>query len=76
MTKGAFVSMRHDHHFEVRDGATIMLDKFLFQSPLGPLGALADRILLKRYMRRFLVERASILRATAESKEWRPFLEA
>ena len=76
MTKGAFASMRHDHHFEARDGATIMLDKFLFQSPMGLLGAVADRIFLKKYMHRFLVERAGILRATAESNEWRPFLEA
>ena len=76
MTKGAFASMRHDHHFEARDGATIMLDKFLFQSPMGLLGAAADRIFLKGYMHRFLVERAGILRATAESDEWRPFLEA
>ena len=76
MTKGAFASMRHDHHFEARDGATIMLDKFFFQSPMGLLGAVADRIFLKKYMHRFLVERAGILRATAESNEWRSFLEA
>ena len=74
MIKGAFASMRHDHHFEAREGATIMLDEFRFQSPMGPLGALADRIFLKRYMHRFLVERARILRSTAESDAWRPFL--
>ena len=74
MTKGAFAAMRHDHEFEERDGGTIMLDKFVFRSPLGPLGKLVDRLFLERYMRRFLLERALVLKAIAESDDWRKYL--
>jgi ligand-binding SRPBCC domain-containing protein len=74
MIKGAFASMRHDHHFKARDGATVMLDRFDYRSPLGPLGALADRLFLEGYMRRFLTDRARIVKETAEGEAWRQFL--
>lgn len=32
MVEGAFRRMRHDHHFEERDGRTIMRDRFEFES--------------------------------------------
>jgi ligand-binding SRPBCC domain-containing protein len=74
MTQGAFSSMAHDHRFESLGGATVMSDHFLFKSPMGPLGAIADQLFLKNYMARFLEERALILKATAESNDWQRFL--
>lgn len=75
MTRGAFASMRHDHYFEKQGGKAIMLDRFAFKSPLGPLGILVDHFFLERYMRRFLAERARVLKAVAESDDWQQFLE-
>jgi ligand-binding SRPBCC domain-containing protein len=74
MVKGAFAAMQHDHHFEHQGGTTTMLDRFDYRSPLGPLGALVDRLFLTSYLRRFLLERARILRSAAESEEWRKVL--
>jgi ligand-binding SRPBCC domain-containing protein len=74
MLKGAFKSMKHDHHFETVDGATVMRDRFVFESPWGPLGALANKVFLEDYLRRFLKERAHILKSTAESDRWRAFI--
>jgi ligand-binding SRPBCC domain-containing protein len=74
MTKGAFASMTHDHEFEENDEATVMLDRFEFRSPWGPLGALADRFFLQRYLHRFLMVRASLLKAAAESDDWQRYL--
>ena len=71
---GVFRSMKHDHAFEERDGATVMRDRFEFAAPLGPLGWLAERLVLARYMRRFLEERNAVLKRTAESSEWRKYL--
>src|SRR5438034_2361245 len=59
MVRGAFASLRHVHEFLPRDGGTTMLDTFTFESPLGPLGAIVDRVYLAGYMRRFLVARGS-----------------
>jgi hypothetical protein len=67
---GAFDWFRHTHLF-VPDGAgTIMIDRFVFAVPLGPLGLLAERLFLARYMRRLLYERALVLKAAAERGEW------
>ncbi len=72
---GAFARFDHDHEFEVgADGLTLMRDRFDFDAPLGPLGWLADRIFLHRYMRRFLESRNQEIRRVAEGEEWRRFL--
>ena len=44
-----------------------MLDTFTFASPLGPLGAIVDRLFLTGYMRRFLLARAGELKRMAEA---------
>jgi len=67
MVRGAFASLRHVHEFVPRDGGTTMIDTFTFESPLGPIGAMVDRVFLTGYMRRFLVSRANELKQMAES---------
>ena len=74
MTKGAFASMQHDHYFEEQHGGTVMMDRFVYKAPLGPLGVLAQRLFLTEYMRRFLEDRALLLKSAAESDEWRRYL--
>jgi hypothetical protein len=44
-----------------------MTDVVLFQSPLGPLGSLADRLVLDRYMPHLLRQRNAWLKATLEA---------
>jgi hypothetical protein len=43
------------------------VDTFDYTSPLGPLGRLADRLFLVRYMTRLLRERNAYLARAAES---------
>ena len=74
MLRGAFHSMEHHHHFEQSDSGTIMRDVFSFQSPLGILGRIADFLFLTRYMKSFLVERNRVIKATAESDDWKQYI--
>ena len=74
MRRGAFRRMEHHHYFEVARDGTIMRDVFSFQSPLGVLGRAADRLLLSRYMRSFLIARNRVIKATAESDSWKRFV--
>ncbi len=80
MLRGAFHSMQHDHHFRAlhpnSNGKprTEMRDDFRVSAPLGPLGWLAERLLLRRYMRALLVERNAIVKQVAESEDWRQYL--
>jgi ligand-binding SRPBCC domain-containing protein len=85
MLRGAFHSMQHDHWFRAltpeelaRRGATNpvteMRDSFRFSAPLGPLGWLAERLVLRRYMRNLLRERNRVIAEVASGDAWRRYL--
>jgi ligand-binding SRPBCC domain-containing protein len=74
LVRGAFKRFAHDHDFEEVEGGTIMRDRFDYDAPFGPLGALAEQLFLTRYMRRFLEERARVVKRVAESEEWKRYL--
>ncbi|WP_090377142.1 SRPBCC family protein [Dyadobacter sp. SG02] len=66
MLKGAFKSMRHEHHFAEENGLTIMTDLFQYETPFGILGALFDKLYLESYMRKFLQKRNLHLKQVLE----------
>ena len=67
MTRGAFRWFEHDHHFEAAaDGRTVMVDVVRFAAPFGPIGWVAERVVLAGHLRRFLVRRNAALKALAE----------
>lgn len=66
MVHGAFSSFKHEHIFEVKENYTLMIDVFHFESPLGILGKLANRIFLTAYMRNLLLHRNEVIKAEAE----------
>ena len=67
MVRGAFARFRHEHQFLSLPDGTEMVDIFDYTSPLGPLGRVADRLFLKRYMTRLLRERNAYLKRAAQS---------
>jgi ligand-binding SRPBCC domain-containing protein len=74
MVSGAFRRFDHDHFFEAKGDATEMRDVFDFESPLGPLGRIADALVLTRYLRGFLEQRNEVIKRAAESDGWRALL--
>lgn len=69
MTKGAFKSMRHEHHFKETNGLTIMKDRFEYEVPFGWIGWIFDKVILKNYMTNFLVIRNKVIKEMAERNE-------
>jgi ligand-binding SRPBCC domain-containing protein len=74
MVSGVFARFDHDHEFEWRAGKTLVVDRFDFTSPWGMLGRVADAIVLKWHMRRFLETRMEGVQRLAESEAWRRLL--
>lgn len=74
MVEGAFKSIHHTHRFEHKNGETIMTDDFIFESPLGILGRLANAIILTSYLKKLLVKRNEIIKEFAESDLWKKVL--
>lgn len=68
MVEGAFAAFAHDHRFEAVDGGTRMTDVVEFRAPLGPLGWLAERLFLRRYLAGLIRERGEAIRAEAERR--------
>ena len=66
MQRGAFRSFVHDHHFLSDGDSTIMVDMLAFSAPLGILGVVAERLLLRNYLAKFLRRRALVLKDVLE----------
>ena len=57
---GAFAAFVHDHRFAADDDdheVTWMTDHIAYAPPLGPLGWLADQLVLRRYLTRLITTR-------------------
>ena len=77
MLRGAFRSFVHDHYFEpAGENDTLMRDILRFSAPFGPLGRLAEVMVLRGYLRRFLIARNEMIRRTAEGPQqvWAKFI--
>lgn len=75
MVRGAFSRFDHDHLFEARGARTLMIDRFDFDAPFWLLGRIVSRLVLTGHLRELLVARNQVVRSTAESDDWRTFLE-
>ncbi|MEV4576838.1 SRPBCC family protein [Nonomuraea jabiensis] len=68
---GPFRHWRHAHTFEpAHDSgveATLMKDVVDFAAPAGPLGALADALVLRRYLTRLILLRNAYIKETTEA---------
>lgn len=65
--KGLFRRFDHDHFFTEQPGTTVMRDVFNYESPWGALGRCADRWFLQSYLETFLMKRALVIKAAAET---------
>ncbi|MFN3404824.1 MAG: SRPBCC family protein [Cytophagaceae bacterium] len=66
MIKGPFKMICHDHIFRAKGNATIMEDKFCYESPLGVLGNIFNRLYLNNYLKRLLLQRNRAIKIYAE----------
>jgi ligand-binding SRPBCC domain-containing protein len=74
MVQGKFRSFCHDHFFKLNPGGTLMTDVLQFEAPLGILGGVVEKLLLKRHMEEFLLRRNQQIRLAAEGEDWRRYL--
>jgi ligand-binding SRPBCC domain-containing protein len=68
MQRGAFKSFVHDHYFTALREGTAMRDIVVFAAPLGIVGRLAERVILRRYLERLLTGRAAAIKQSLESR--------
>lgn len=67
---GPFAFWWHEHTFVSRSpDVTVMTDAVRFRSPLGPVGAVVDALVLAGYMQRLIRKRNDWLRSTLNGAE-------
>ncbi len=70
MTQGTFKALKHIHEFEnaTQNGqkGTLMRDTLQWISPLGPLGWIADILMVHRHLQNTLTRRNAALKALLE----------
>lgn len=61
--KGPFRRFRHVHEFTEDSGGTVMVDRIEFEAPFGPIGRLAEKLVLARYLQELIDQRNQHLTA-------------
>lgn len=74
LVQGDFKSMKHEHFFKPCENGTIMIDQFYFETPYKLLGQWFNALYLTKYMTALLEERNRFLKATAETDQWKHYL--
>lgn len=74
-TKGIFKFIFHQHEFQEIDGKVIMKDSFEFSSPYGIFGKLFEFLVLKNYLKSFIIERNEVIKTYAETEKWKSVLD-
>jgi len=59
--KGPFKSFRHVHEFQEAGTGSIMTDRVEFTAPFGLVGRVVERLVLRRYLERLIVDRGRFL---------------
>lgn len=72
--KGAFKCIKHDHYFKKNGNEIIMKDVFEFESPYGIFGQLFNKLILTKYLTKFLITRNNLIKDFAESEKWKTIL--
>lgn len=74
MVEGAFETFVHEHHFAVMDDGTRIRDELRFAAPMGSLGLVAEKLILRRHLIRLLKRRNALIKQVAESEMWSRFV--
>ena len=67
--RGPYRAWWHEHRFFERDGKTVMEDIVHYAPPFGPLGAIANRLVVARMLRRIFGFRRQAIRLRFDSRD-------
>lgn len=68
MEEGIFKSFKHEHSFVEKDGKTVMIDNINYETPFGVFGRLFDKMILKKHLTNFVIQRNKVLKELAENQ--------
>lgn len=68
MEEGKFKSFKHEHTFAEKEKTTVMIDNLNYETPFGIFGKIFDKIILRKHLTNFIIERNKVLKELAENQ--------
>ena len=68
MEEGKFKSFKHEHTFIEKEKKTVMIDNLNYETPFGIFGKIFDKIILRKHLTNFIIERNKVLKELAENQ--------
>lgn len=69
--KGPFRAIRHEHHFMPIQNGTLLIDLLEYEPGYGPAGKMADRYLIRPFLKKYLDAKNRVIKQYAESEKWK-----
>lgn len=67
--KGKFKRFKHIHTFKKENNSTIMIDEIEYEIPFGFLGKSFNKLLLKKHLIQFIIERNNYIKSISENHQ-------
>jgi ligand-binding SRPBCC domain-containing protein len=69
--RGSLASMRHEQHFKPIENGMLLIDLLAYEPAYGFAGRLADKLLVKKFLKKYLESKNLLIKQYAESDKWR-----
>lgn len=72
--EGSFLSMRHDQYFRQIQNGMLLIDLLEYEPAYGSIGRLADKLLVKKFLKKYLESKNRLIKQYAEGDKWKVVL--
>ena len=69
--RGSFDSLRHEQHFKSISNGTLLIDLLDYEVAYGGLGRILDKLLIKKFLKKYLEQKNGVIKQYAESDKWK-----
>jgi ligand-binding SRPBCC domain-containing protein len=74
LVRGAFRSLKHEHYFKPVDNGTLLIDMLEYEPAFGAAGKLADSLMIRAFLKKYLEAKNRLIKQYAEGEKWRVVL--
>lgn len=74
LVRGPFKTLTHEQHFKPIDNGTLLIDVLEYEPAFGSMGKLADRAMIRSFLKKYLDAKNRLIQQYAEGEKWKVIL--
>lgn len=74
LVRGPFKELTHEQHFKPIGNGTLLIDLLDYEPAFGAIGRLADKIMIRSFLRKYLDAKNRLIKQYAEGEKWKVIL--